>query len=86
VLSLDSFGNVALDAPPAAFAAAAVLDVDAGGAQSTAALGRTFSDVGPGELVAYEDSRGRLALAVNGGSAAQRLRIAVDDELVLRAR
>lgn len=86
VLSLDGFGNVALDASPTAFAAAATLVVDVGGAQSAAVMARTFADVAPGQLVAYEDSRGCLALAVNGGSAAVRLGLEVDAELVVRAR
>jgi S-adenosyl-L-methionine hydrolase (adenosine-forming) len=42
---------------------------------------RTFADVAPGDLLLYEDASRRLALAVSHGSAAQRLGIAVDDEL-----
>ena len=44
-------------------------------------LGRTFADVAAGELLVYEDSSGRLAVAVNQGSAVQRLGISVGDEL-----
>ena len=51
-----------------------------------ARLGHTFADVPPGELLAYADARGTLALAVNGGSAARLLGVALDDELQLRAR
>lgn len=86
VLSLDSFGNVALDCAPDAFAPSALLAVEAGGSELELPLRRTFGDVAPGELVAYVDSRGCLALAVNGGSAAQRLGVGVDDVVVLRAR
>ncbi len=42
-----------------------------------------FGAVAPGELLAYVDARGALALAVNGGSAAARLGLRVDDELGL---
>jgi S-adenosyl-L-methionine hydrolase (adenosine-forming) len=41
----------------------------------------TFADVAGGELLLYEDSSRRLALAVCRGSAASDLGIAVDDEL-----
>jgi S-adenosylmethionine hydrolase len=51
-----------------------------------ARLGRAFADVAQGELVAYVDSRGTLALALNGGSAAAALGVGLDDEIVLRAR
>ena len=86
VLSIDGFGNVALDVEPATVTGAASLLLEVGGGQSAALLGHTFADVPPGELVAYTDSRGCLALAVNCGSAAARLGVGVDDELVLRAR
>ena len=36
-------------------------------------FGVTFGEVAPGELVAYTDSAGFVSIAVNGGSAAQRL-------------
>jgi S-adenosylmethionine hydrolase len=45
---------------------------------------RTFADARPGELLLYEDSYGMLALAVSHGSAAERLGLAVDDELRIR--
>ena len=43
--------------------------------------GVTFADVGTGELVLYEDAHGRPAIAVNRGSAAERLALGVGDEL-----
>jgi S-adenosylmethionine hydrolase len=42
---------------------------------------RTFTDAGAGELMLYEDSYRRLAVAVNQGDAAARLDLNVDDEL-----
>jgi hypothetical protein len=86
VLSIDNFGNVALDVEPSTLAGARSVELETGGRQSVARLGRTFADVPPGELVAYSDSRGCLALAVNHGAADQHLGVGVDDELVLRAR
>ena len=48
-----------------------------------AVVGRTFSDAPPGGLVLYEDSAGDVALAVNGGSAQERLGVKTGDELEL---
>jgi S-adenosylmethionine hydrolase len=44
----------------------------------------TFSDVGTGELLLYEDAYRTLAIAVNRGSARDALAVALDDELVVR--
>jgi len=38
-----------------------------------ARLGRTFADVPAGEVVVYLGSSGQVAVAVNGGSAAEAL-------------
>jgi S-adenosylmethionine hydrolase len=78
VLTVDRFGNVQLSV--------AAADIDRLGVRPgtvlTLSLGRrrlsvpyreTFGSVPPGELVAYLDSAGCMALAVNGGNAAQRL-------------
>ena len=45
---------------------------------------RTFADVGPDQLLIYEDAHRTLAIAVSQGNAAQRLGLAVDDELRIR--
>ena len=91
VLSTDVYGNVALDAAAelataAGLQAGAAIVVEVAGRDTPARLGRTFSDVAPGALLAYRDARGALALAVNGGSAALALGVHPDDELTLRAR
>jgi hypothetical protein len=44
----------------------------------------TFADVGPGELLLYQDAYRTLALAINRGSAAEFLGLALDDELRIR--
>jgi len=90
VLTTDVYGNVSLDATPELAAAAGLepgstLVVQSAAGTTPAQLGRTFADVPPGELLAYGDARGTLALAVNGGSAAQLLGLGRDDEVLLRA-
>jgi len=91
VLSTDIYGNVSLDATAEQAEAAglrvgAAIVVELEARPMTGRFGRTFADVAPGELLAYVDARGALALAVNGGSAVAALAAGADDELVLRAR
>ena len=52
-----------------------------------AVVTRTFGDAGPDAFVVYVDSAGRVALAVNGGSAAADFDATLGDQvLVLFAR
>ena len=90
-LSTDAYGNISLDATAEQAAAAGLragvaLLVEVDGNSMGARLGRAFADVAQGELIAHIDSRGALALALNGGSAAAALGVELDDEIVLRAR
>lgn len=79
---VDAFGNVQLDAEAAdAERLGMAVGREALIGDAPARYVRTFGDAAPGELVLYEDSDRRLALAVNQGSAAERLGIAADDEL-----
>lgn len=48
---------------------------------ASAIRGRAFADVPAGRLLLYVDARGMLALAVNGGSAANALRLRAGDEV-----
>lgn len=88
-LGVDRFGNVQLDAEHEQLALTGLrlghaIDVQtAAGEGHRAAYVRTFADVGAGELLVYEDSSRRLALAVSRGDAAERLGIGLDDELRL---
>lgn len=79
VLSSDTFGNLQL--------AATALDLAASGAKPRtrvhaqvgdrsveAVVGQTFADAEPSGAVLLIDSAGHLALAINGGSAADELR------------
>ncbi len=78
VLEIDTFGNVTFDIDDPRILAE-VVRVNG----ERAAVGATFADVAPGELLIYVDSSGDLALAVNQGSAAQRLGLALDDDVVI---
>ena len=74
-MEIDGFGNVITNAElPARPARVNGLDV---------VVGRTFGDAPHGRLVIYEDSAGDVAIAVNGGSAAELLNVRAGDELRL---
>jgi S-adenosylmethionine hydrolase len=85
---IDVFGNIQLAATGA--------DLDASGATPgtaahanlngrsvKAAVGRTFADAITDGLLVYVDSAGRVALAVNGGSAARDFGGAIGDPVLL---
>jgi S-adenosylmethionine hydrolase len=83
-LAIDGFGNVQLDVSHDQLAGSGLKlgrAVTANGER--AQFARTFADVGPGELLLYEDAYRSLALAVNRGSAAERLGLGQDDAVVL---
>jgi S-adenosylmethionine hydrolase len=90
VLYLDRFGNAALDASRSDLAkigitpGGAVL-LELGERQVDAGYVATFGDVAPATPLLYEDSSERLAIAVNRGDAGAELRLAPDDEVVVRA-
>ncbi|HYU61101.1 MAG TPA: SAM-dependent chlorinase/fluorinase [Solirubrobacterales bacterium] len=89
VVRTDRFGNVALNVHHEHLAGGPLrlgepLAVESAGERVGATFARAFEDVGPGELLLYEDSSRGLALAVNRGSAAELLRLRRDDEVVLR--
>ncbi len=88
VLYSDGFGNVALDLrdgdlPKTFLQQGRRVRVEAVGAGVSVPFARTFSDVGEGEGVLYQDSAGALALAINCGSAAEALGLGPDDEVSL---
>jgi len=89
VAGVDAFGNVALDLFQEGAGAVGLelgrgLRVEAGGVGVAAVYAHAFADAAAGELILYLDSSAALALAVNRGSAAERLGLAVGDEVVLR--
>ncbi|MBN1136596.1 MAG: SAM-dependent chlorinase/fluorinase [Anaerolineae bacterium] len=83
ILHIDRFGNLisdieypVTDAPSTALNSQGVVWV---GKVRIAGVIRTYSDVAPGELVAYVGSSGHLEIAVRDGSAAVRLGVGVGD-------
>ena len=90
-IALDRFGNVTLDVEHERLAETGLrlgreVAVELAGARHEAHFARTFADVEPGALLLYEDAYRSLALAVNRGSAAERLGVGLDDELRIRPR
>ncbi len=90
VVAADTFGNAILDATHADLVESGLRLGDAmaartGGRRVRGVVARTFSDVGAGSLLLYEDAGGALALAVNGGDAAALLGVQAGDEVRLEA-
>jgi hypothetical protein len=87
VIAVDSFGNLYLAGGPADLAAA-IGELVPGrslliGAE-TATWAETFGGVAPGALLLFEDSDGRLCLAVNQASARARTGLREGDTLLVR--
>jgi S-adenosyl-L-methionine hydrolase (adenosine-forming) len=80
VLTVDRFGNVQLAATGAALEGLGET-LRVGGMR--AVRGATFADAPAGGLVAYVDSAGRVALAINGGRAVVALSVSPGDVLTL---
>ena len=88
VLAVDRFGNLQLDADAeqireAGFRPGEEIEVRVGDERVRALLARTFADVPVGEAVLLEDSSRAIALALNGGSAAESLSAGPDAEVEL---
>jgi S-adenosyl-L-methionine hydrolase (adenosine-forming) len=84
-LAFDRFGNVMLDVEHAELTASGLRlgsAVLVNGERARYAT--TFADVPAGALLLYEDAYRTLALAVNRGSAASRLGLALDAEVHVR--
>ena len=78
VLYVDAFGNVQLNLTrehldEADVQPGARIELEIAGQRFFAIAARTFSDARTGDLILYEDSYGNVAVAMNGGSAAQTL-------------
>lgn len=83
---IDRYGNIGLNVGHDALAQLGLrlgrtVEIQIGDRDLTATYVRTFADVSRGDLMVYEDAYRRLSLAVNLGSAAERLGVSVDDEL-----
>jgi S-adenosylmethionine hydrolase len=89
VLVADRFGNLALNLAREHLDRAGVVpgtrvEIDSKGNRYYAVAARTFGDAAPGELLLYEDSYRKIAVAVSRGNAAELLRAGEGDELLLR--
>jgi len=78
VVTVDRFGNIqlsvtGLDAARAGLVPGTTAALAWHGRQQSVPVRSTFGDVAPGELICFQDSAGYLAIAVNGGNAAQQL-------------
>jgi S-adenosylmethionine hydrolase len=83
VVMVDRFGNVQLAAAGAMLADLGP-ELIVGGMR--ARRGDTFADASPGDLVVFEDSAGRVAVAANGGRAVVLLSVIPGDVLRIAAR
>jgi S-adenosyl-L-methionine hydrolase (adenosine-forming) len=88
VTYVDGFGNVALNLGHQDLAATFLrlghrITVQTQRAKVSVPFARTFTDVGEGQGLLYEDSASSLALAVNRESAAEMLGLSPDDEVTL---
>jgi S-adenosyl-L-methionine hydrolase (adenosine-forming) len=91
VLVIDRFGNASLNVAHEQLAGSgltlgAAVELELGGNRLSATYAQTFADVGPGELIVYEDAYRTLAVAINRGDAAATLGLRPDSELRLRPR
>jgi S-adenosylmethionine hydrolase len=89
VLRCDHFGNMILDVSAELLEEAGVRPGEAvtvahAGKTYRALYGATFADVAAGELVIYLDAERMIALALNQGSAAERLGAASGDQLIVQ--
>ncbi|MBX5468368.1 MAG: SAM-dependent chlorinase/fluorinase [Thermoleophilaceae bacterium] len=91
VLSIDRFGNAALNVGHEELAGTGVevgqgVELEARGERYHATFAQTFADVRPGEILVYEDSYRALSVAINRGDAAETLRLGNDDEVRIAPR
>jgi S-adenosylmethionine hydrolase len=89
VLYFDHFGNALLDIPAervpgGLLAPGSALCIEANGDRHDATAATTFGEVAEGGLVVYANALGKLAVAVNRGSARDVLGARVDDQLLIR--
>ena len=89
VLYVDRYGNVQTNATGEDLAAAGFdpgcrVEIDVGFESYFAKVADTFADVRGGDILLYEDSYWNVALAINGGNAAEMLVVRPGTELRIR--
>ena len=60
------------------------VELECKGERYYAVAARTFADARPGDILLYEDSYRNIAIAINGGSAAEMLAARAGDRIALR--
>ena len=88
VVAVDHFGNLLLSFGHAELERAGLhlgdpVEIRVGDRSFGAAVGETFATVPAGALVVHEDSSRRIAISLNRGRAAERLRVRTGDRVVL---
>ena len=90
VLSLDRFGNAALNVghdglPGTGLTLGRPVGLEIRGERRPAIFTQTFADVASGDVLVYEDAYRSLAIAVNRGDAGTELGLTPGDEVRLRS-
>ena len=91
VLYVDRFGNMQLNltrehAERLSIEPGSGVELEFQGERYFAVAARTFGDVGPGEIVLYEDSYRNIAVAINRGNAAEMLSARAGQPIRIRPR
>jgi S-adenosylmethionine hydrolase len=89
VITVDRFGNIELDLRRSHLEQLDMtpgtrVELDLPLERYYAVVARTFADARPGEIIVYEDAYWGIAVAINGGSAAETLSVRAGDELRIR--
>jgi S-adenosylmethionine hydrolase len=91
VLLVDRFGNVQLNLTTDDLTRAGIepetrVEIEVGVQRFYACAARTFADVRTGDIVLYEDAYGNVAIAINGGNAAEMLAARPGDSVGITVR
>ena len=89
ILYVDAFGNIQLnltrdDVEPVGIVPGTKVELELRAERYYAVAARTFSDARPGDIVLYEDSYRNIAVAINGGDAAQMFAASAGEEVRIR--
>ena len=91
VLYIDHFGNMQLNLKRHHLEEAGVepgvtVELELALDRYYATAARTFADARPGDIILYEDSYANIAIAINGGSAADLFDVGANDEVRIHLR
>ncbi len=91
VLYIDHFGNMQLNLKRHHLEQAGVepgvtVELELALDRYYATAARTFADARPGDIILYEDSYANIAIAINGGSAAELFSVGANDEVRIHLR